>query len=124
MTDMNTIMTLMAMLNGAGGRQDTSSAGSGTNGAGANMLPLLLSMMTARGGTENGGAGGMLPLLMNMMGAGQKGADSPVRETPARETDSPARARDYAETPFGEIGFAGSEVRSFMETLWRVRSRG
>ena len=99
---MNTIMTLMAMLNGAGGRQDTSSAGSGTNGAGANMLPLL----------------------MNMWGGGQKGADSSVRETPAKETDSPARARDYAETPFGEIGFAGSEVRSFMETLWRVRSRG
>ena len=39
----------------------------------------------------------------------------------APDRDYPAERR--RETPFGEIGFAGTEVRSFMETLWRVRRR-
>ena len=158
--DMNTLMTLMSMLGGGekgGNRMQT-------------LLPLLMSMMTARGGNGSSqstadtgtaqsaaGAGernpfGMLPFLMNMM----KGSSEPFRpgadaakaagaeEKRGAENANPradgaeyprgnggrderyARGyarRQYAETPFGDIGFAGAEVRSFMETLWRVRKR-
>lgn len=31
--------------------------------------------------------------------------------------------RGFAAVPFGDIGFAGSEVRFFMEKLWRLRRR-
>ena len=158
--DMNTLMTLMSMLGGGekgGNRMQT-------------LLPLLMSMMTARGGNGSAqstadtgtaqsaaGAGernpfGMLPFLMNMMkcssepfrpgadaakaaGAEEKrgaeegnarasGAEYPRGGGGRGESTSYGYAgRRYGETPFGDIGFAGSEVRSFMETLWRVRKR-
>lgn len=158
--DMNTLMTLMSMLGGGekgGNRMQT-------------LLPILMSMMTARGGNGSAqstadtgtaqsaaGAGernpfGMLPFLMNMMkGASaasppgtDAGKDTQTEEKRGAENANPradgaeyprgnggrderyARGyarRQYAETPFGDIGFAGSEVRSFMETLWRVRKR-
>lgn len=148
--DMNTLMTLMSMLGGGekgGNRMQT-------------LLPILMSMMTARGGNGSAqstadtgtaqsaaGAGernpfGMLPFLMNMMkgssepfrpgadaakaaGAEEKrGAEYPRGGGGRGESPSYGYAgRRYGETPFGDIGFAGSEVRSFMETLWRVRKR-
>lgn len=144
--DMNTLMTLMSMLGGGekgGNRMQT-------------LLPLLMSMMTARGGNGSAqsaadtgtaqsaaGAGernpfGMLPFLMNMMkgssepfrpGAEDKNARASGAEYPrggggrGESTSYGYAGRRYGETPFGDIGFAGSEVRSFMETLWRVRKR-
>ena len=69
----------------------------------------------------------LLPLLMNMMKAG---APSPGTASPRQDgegadggTRAAPRTHTYAETPFGDIGFAGTEVRTFMETLWRIRKR-
>lgn len=106
--DMNTLMTLMSMLGGGekgGNRMQT-------------LLPILMSMMTARGGNGSAqstadtgtaqsaaGAGernpfGMLPFLMNMM----KGSSEPFRpgadaaraagteESAARRTKTRAQA--------------------------------
>lgn len=180
--DVNTIMTLMSMLN------KTPSAEGGKNPL-QTMLPLLMGMMSGgRGGQSAGttsqGAGAsaagagqnnlmtMLPMLMNMMRAGTPPAgDGGARECddgncrPNRRdaadaggaygnyaggredayADSRARTngadrgdylrpdafrterRDTAPrapvSPFTEIGFAGAEVRGFMETLWRIRRR-
>ena len=115
MTDLNTLMTLMSALKG-GAPSDAPSGGMSA------LLPVLLSVMNARGGTD-GGMSTLLPLLMNMAG----GAGKPPQNAEASGKVAPSD-RDYTaerrrETPFGEIGFAGAEVRSFMETLWRVRRR-
>ena len=64
MTDLNTLMTLMSALKG-GAPSDAPSGGMSA------LLPVLLSVMNARGGTD-GGMSALLPLLMNMAGGAGK----------------------------------------------------
>lgn len=164
--DVNTIMTLMSMLN-------KTPSGNGGGNAMQTMLPLLLGMMNGGRGTQTAstssdgaGAGGqnnlmaMLPMLMNMMRGGTPGADNGTARGFGEENRTSEQAQNgsrngyddrYARTsgarderspyqeeirmsgrknasysppsPFSEISFAGTEVRSFMETLWRIRRR-
>ena len=101
------------------------------------MLPVLVGMLNAKtaatgsaetaGDAPQDGMSRLLPLLMNMM---KTGAPSPDTASPRQDgegadggTRAAPRTHTYAETPFGDIGFAGSEVHTFMETLWRIRRR-
>ena len=132
MTDFGTMMALMNLLGG----MKNGGAEKGKTDMSA-MLPVLIGMLNAKnaanGSAENaGGAPGdgmsrLLPLLMNMM---KTGAPSPDAAPPRQDGESAnggtraaPRTHTYAETPFGDIGFAGTEVRTFMETLWRIRRR-
>ena len=54
-------------------------------------------------------------------GAGYAGAYAQSRPDPYRNAAHPQNA-PY-NRPFGDIGFAGNEVRGFMEKLWRIRRR-
>ena len=133
MTDIGTMMALMNLLGGmkSGGTE------SGKADMSA-MLPVLLGMLNAKNngtaenadGVPSDGMSRLLPILMNMMkpGGAQPAGAAPPRESgantsPYGSAQNAQRTRTYAETPFGDIGFAGAEVRSFMETLWRLRSR-
>lgn len=53
--------------------------------------------------------------------SGYTGAYAQSRPDPYRNAAHPQNA-PY-NRPFGDIGFAGNEVRGFMEKLWRIRRR-
>ncbi len=118
--DLNTLMMLMSVLGGK--NRETGST---------NMLPLIAEMLknrtpppSADDGQKTGGRGlaDMLPLLMGMMKGGMSAPSAAPEAAPTPMPEAPP-VRRYAETPFVGIAFAGAEVRSFMETLWRVRKR-
>ena len=121
MTDFGTMMALMNLLGGmkSGGTEKGKADMSA-------MLPVLIGMLNAKTAPQDG-MSRLLPLLMNMM---KTGAPSPDTASPRQDGESAdggtraaPRTHTYAETPFGDIGFAGTEVRTFMETLWRIRRR-
>lgn len=132
---------------------NTGAANGGAQGAGAqnnvagNMLPLLLSMMSG-GNTFGGTAAGGNPFANASRINDEARDDGRSRERGdfaygAREyddgeyggrrsrhgygTDTYAgnayAARAPHGAPFDDIGFAGAEVRGFMEKLWRLRRR-
>ena len=123
MTDINTLMALMSALGGMKRENDGDVAPRGN--AMMNILPLVMSMTGGRQ-AESGNVNGaerrdILPLILNLMKNGTGTPPSENREEKPAPKDTPPRR--YAETAFEDIGFAGAEVRSFMETLWRIRKR-
>lgn len=148
--DMNTLMALMSMMNKSpsqdGGNsmqamlplimgmmsgRGAESAGTDGGAQGGNamlrMLPMLMNMM--RGGTPfpAGGADSGQPAGEGRQQNNAKRDEENMGRTFAAEDGrATPRAQErpkppYACTPFSEIGFAGAEVRGFMETLWRIR---
>ena len=132
MTDFGTMMALMNLLGGmkSGGTEKGKADMSA-------MLPVLIGMLNANtaatgsaetaGDAPQDGMSRLLPLLMNMMKASAPSPDtaSPLQDGEGADggTRAAPRTHTYAETPFGDIGFAGTEVRTFMETLWCIRRR-
>ena len=141
-------LLLAGMNTGAanGGKQ-----GSGAqNNVAGNMLPLLLSMMSG-GNTFGGTAAGGNPFANASRNNDEarddgraygRGDDGDGCSYEARGYDGAyAKRRSYDDggantyarnayaaraphgAPFDDIGFAGAEVRGFMEKLWRLRRR-
>lgn len=128
--DAEMLLKLLAVLKGGGSAGADTQTGTGGSPLLA-LLPLLMQGKSAGGGAE------MLPLLMKLMGGSSPfaaafgGGGASAAGTPPPEPERPARAyareepRERREglSPFADIGFAGAEVTSFMEKLWRLRRR-
>lgn len=122
----------------------------GAQSSAGNMLPLLLSMMSGGNafGSSTFGGNGFASANRNkdeMRDDGRaygRGADGDGCSYEARGYDGAyAKRRSYDDggantyarnayaaraphgAPFDDIGFAGAEVRGFMEKLWRLRRR-
>lgn len=148
--DMNTLMALMSMMNkppsqdggnpmqtmlplimGMMGGRGAENAGADGGALGGNamlkMLPMLMNMMRGGNPFPAGGAdGGQSSGEGRQQNGDRRDGENGARPFAAEDGRASPRAQErakppYARTPFSEIGFAGAEVRGFMETLWRIR---
>lgn len=94
------LMQLLPLLAGLSG---------GKNNFGVNPFAAAKSADAARGFENDNGASDSF----------DRTAPNERGRTYSRSTEAP---RNYG-SPFEDIGFAGSEVRGFMEKLWRIRKR-
>lgn len=144
----NALLSVLPFLLSGMNGGNAQAAGAQQNGGGGtgNMLPLLLSLMS--GGNPFGNAnafkaagkdGNDVPPRDNAQNdfrdyGGCRDSDAERGDRRQSENaDSRFHGNPYARNayatrapyraPFDEIGFAGAEVRGFMEKLWRLRRR-
>lgn len=111
-------------------------AGTKGDGRGGNIAELLPLLMKMTGAPADAKRPATEPSASDRGSYGY-GAESPFRTSPepqgqgfsryasafsATDGGRRGRAEGAPHSPFGEVGFAGGEIRSMLDSLWRVRT--